>query len=134
MRGHHFGNLRPTGARVAFMNTIEETANAILSYVCIYIYISIYIYKLPTKCKAAATGNLCGSTGHRGELHLRQLARWGSHFAPLISPRRRLQVDHERCIIPPVLRGGDLPPPLKMNNVHLRYVLDLPEKLFINCK
>ena len=33
--------------------------------------------------------------------------------------------------IPPVLRGGDLPPPLKMNNVHLRYVLDLPEKLFI---
>ncbi len=25
-------NLRPTGARVAFMNTIEETANAILSH------------------------------------------------------------------------------------------------------
>ena len=37
------GNLRPTGARVAFMNTIEETANAILSYVCMYICIYMYI-------------------------------------------------------------------------------------------
>ena len=29
----------PTGSRVAFVNTIEETANAILSYIYIYIYI-----------------------------------------------------------------------------------------------
>ena len=34
-----FETLGPGGARVAFVNTIEETANAILSYIYVYIYI-----------------------------------------------------------------------------------------------
>ena len=35
--------------------------------------------------------------------------------------------------IPPVLRGGNYPSPLKMKNVHLMYALYLHEKTFIIC-
>ena len=41
--------LGPGGARVAFVNTIEETANAILSHIYIYVYIYIYQSLLPIR-------------------------------------------------------------------------------------
>ena len=41
--GINVETLGPGGARVAFVNTIEETANAILSYIHTYRCIHIYV-------------------------------------------------------------------------------------------